>query len=216
MVSAEERKKRFLEAKAAAGGADQLMLQQKNKPYRLYFNDTGDIMCFTNDDGIHIQEGWETHDFTQPQLQILREKDLTRFRVKKDPKVDNLFSIELRPLETIFISADQDFLFEIKPHQKIENPDIKCSITKTQLVVTLSKTVKAEYKGVYPISATVNGSRLLKFYVTAENDPHDMYHYSVISLADLLANKQVKVDLDDDLRKYSVFTNKLFDTYVRI
>jgi hypothetical protein len=38
----------------------------------------------------------------------------------------------------------------------------------------------------------------------------------VISLADLLANKQVKVDLDDDLRKYSVFTNKLFDTYVRI
>lgn len=213
-ISAEERKKRFLENKQGAGGAQALIDNQKNKPYRVYFNDAGDIMCFTRDENQEISEEWHTHDFTQDQLQILKEKDLTRFRVKKDEKVDNLFSIELRPLETVYVSADEDFLYEIKPSDD-KKYDIAVSVTEEHLVISLHKNVKKSYKGVYPISATVKGSRLLKFYVTAKNDPHEMYHYSVVSLADLLSNDQVKVDLDDDLREYSVFTNKLFDTYIR-
>jgi len=212
--SAEERKKRFLENKQSAGGAQALIDNQKYKPYRVYFNDKGDIMCFSKDENQEISEDWHTHDFSQDQLQILKEKDLTRFIVKKDPKVDNLYSIELRPIETVYVSADEDFLYEVKPSDE-KKYDVTATITETHLVVSLHKTVKKSYKGVYPISATINGSRLLKFYVTAKNDPHEMYHYSVISLADLLSKDQVEIELDDDLREYSIFTNKLFDTYIR-
>ena len=45
------RKKRFLEAKEAAGGtAADLMKANKNKDYTVYFDDAGEIVCFTKED----------------------------------------------------------------------------------------------------------------------------------------------------------------------
>ena len=78
------------------------------------------------------------------------------------------------------------------------------------------KYVKQEvYKDVYPISATVNGQRLLKFFLTAEHDPHVMFHYEIISLAELITEKKVVRQLPGDLRHCSVYTVKLFDKYQR-
>lgn len=214
MVSkeAQERKKRFLANKNAAGGITALIDNTKFKPWRVYFDTEGEIMCFTKEESIDIQPDWLTHDFSPEQIQVLKEKDLSKFRIKKDPDVDNKYSIEIKPIETVYISADDDFLYKI-PEKKLY--DVQVKITVSTMVIKLSKKIKKKYKDVYPISATVNGSRLLKFYITAKDDPHDMYHYSIVSLADLLTKEEVIIELEHDMREYDVFTNKLFDSYAR-
>jgi len=214
MVSkqAKDRKKRFLENKTAAGGISALIDNSILRPWRVYFNQEGEIMCFTKEEGMAIQPDWLTHDFTPEQIQVLKEKDLSKFLVKKDPDVDNRYTIEIKPIETVYINADDDFLYKI-PEKKLY--DIQVKITVSTMVIKLSKKIKKKYKDVYPISATVNGSRLLKFYITAKDDPHDMYHYSIVSLADLLSKEEVIIELEHDMRDYDVFTNKLFDVYAR-
>lgn len=211
MASLEERKRAFLAAKDSAGGAESLALQQKTRPFSLYFDANGDITCFSNGENVVPQEGWLTHDFTREQLEVLVDRDLTKYRVRKDPKIDNLYSIELRPLESVYVKANDDFLYEISDEGS--DADLICKLTDTHLVIRMSKKAKSAYKGIYPISATVKGQRLLKFYVTAKNDPHVMYHYTMVSLADLLSEKEIKSETEVDLRGCSIFTIKLFDTY---
>lgn len=208
------RKKKFLEEKQKAGGADSLIEGLKNRPYTLYFNKSGEIVCFTQEENIIVHESWLTYDFSQEQLSILKDKDLARYRVKVDPTVDNLYSIEVNTIATTYTEAEKDFLSEIE-YSKAAAYDIRIAVTDTHLDVSLSNRAKSVYKDVYPISATINGQRLLKFFITSEHDPHIMYHYEVISLAELITEKKVSRELPADLRHCSVYTVKLFDKYQR-
>lgn len=211
------RKKRFLEAKEAAGGtAGDLIQQQQKKNYTLYFDEAGEIVCFTKEDVV-VNPEWLTHDFTQDQLKILigKEKEFQKYRVKIDSKVDNLYSIELKPIENAnIVDANKDFLYNIEPSES-KIWDIKIKVTETHLQIFMHDKIKEEYKDVYPISATRNGARLCKFYITAKDDPHTLFYYSTISLAELLSDDFAQRKLPSDLRNCSVFTIKLFDTYVR-
>jgi hypothetical protein len=211
-----ERRKRFLAEKEKAGGAENLIQAQKDKEWKLYFDKSGEIVCLTQNADTHIQEGWQTFNFSQEQLTILtsNQTESHKYRVNIDPKVDNLYSIELKSINTIYTEAEKDFLNEID-YGKSTSFDIKCSVNVDELVVSLSNKSKEVYKDVYPISATIKGQRLLKFFLTAEHDPHTMFHYEIISLAELITEKKVTRKLLGDLRHCSVYTVKLFDKYQR-
>ena len=207
------RKAAFVAAKEQAGGAESLWIQQKNKPWSVYFNEAGDILCFTNETQATLNEEWLTHDFTSEQLGMLHGKDLTKYRIRKEETEENVYVIELKPIETVYVSAKEDFLFAVEDNGA-RKWDLQLEVHKDDVVVKLGKAQLEKYKDVYPISATVNGQRLIKIFITATNDPHTMFHYQVIALADLLSNNgEVKFEVDIDFREYSFYTNKLFDTY---
>lgn len=214
--TASERRRRFLEAKQQSGGsAETLIEKQKNLPWRLYFDSAGSIQCFTNQPDFQANAEWLTHDFTQDQLEILKDKEPRKYMVVIDPKVENLYHIQLRPLEDAYIPTSNDFLVEVELGNKNTEYEILCEIKNNSLVVSMHADVKHEYENIYPISATRNGARILRFYITEPQDPHVMYEYKTVSLADLLTNEVVLRELGDDLENCSIYTNKIFDKYLR-
>ena len=96
-----ERKKRFLAEKEKAGGIDKLVQTHKEKPWVIYFTKAGEIVCFTQND-VDVKDDWETYDFSQEQLKILIDNmdDLFKYRINVDPTVDNLYSIQLKEINT--------------------------------------------------------------------------------------------------------------------
>lgn len=216
LSAAELRRQRFLEEKEKSGGsAVKLIAQVKNRPWRLFFDEDGEIQCFTQDTDPEILDTWKTHDFSQDQLKILHEKDLRKYRVKIDARVDNLYSIELKPIEDVHKPSTGDFMYEVVSSNDTEDFEIACWIVENQLYVQMHANVKLEYKDIYPVSATRNGFRMLRFYVTAPQDPHIMYEYKTVSIADLLTAPVVKRELGDNLEHCSIYTNKIFDKYSR-
>lgn len=215
--AAAERRRKFLEAKEQSGGsAEQLIESQKNLPWTLYFDSAGNIQCFTNQPEFVPNSDWLTHDFTQDQLEILKDKDHRKYMVVIDPKVENLYHIQLRPLDDVYIPSSRDFLTEVEYSDADSDYEIRCKIKDKQLIVSLHTDIKAEYADIYPISATRNGARILRFYVTEPHDPHVMYEYKTVSLADLLTHESVVRELGDDLEHCSLYTNKIFDKYQRV
>lgn len=211
-----ERKKRFLAEKEKAGNIEKLLDSYEKRDWKLWFDKQGEIVCFTQND-VKPNKDWLSHEFSQDQLKILvdNQDDLNRYWVCVDPEVDNLYSIEVKSIENNYVDSERDFMDEIA-YSKSALYDVKCSITQTpELVVELSKKAKEPYKKIYPISATIKGQRLLKFFITAENDPHVLFHYEVISLAELITEDKVKRKLPLDLRHCSIYTLKLFDKYQR-
>ena len=211
------RKKRFLAEKEKAGSAEKLMENLKERDWHLWFDKNGEIVCFTQQTDVLPNKDWLSHDFSQDQLKILVDNqiDINKYWIKVDPHVDNLYSIAVKSIENIFLDSEKDFLDEIT-YSKSALFDIKVSITNTpEIVVEMNKKTKEPYKDVYPISATIKGQRLLKFFITAENDPHVLFHYEVISLAELITETKVKRKLPLDFRHCSIYTIKLFDKYQR-
>jgi|TARA_A200000159_G_C7318945_1_gene337946 hypothetical protein len=210
-----DRKKRFLAEKEKAGSFKDLQEKQKVKDWTVYFNDFGDIVCLTQND-VDVKDNWKTYDFSQEQLKILvdNKDDLAKYCINIDPSVDNLYSIQLKEITSIYTESEKEFLNEIE-YGRSTSFDIKVAVNSADLVVTMSNKTKEPYKDVYPISATIQGQRLLKFFLTAEHDPHVMFHYEIISLAELITEKKVVREMPADLRRCSVYTVKLFDKYQR-
>jgi hypothetical protein len=213
MVSkeAEERRLRFQAAKAAAGGLAGLIKQELSKTPKVYFLDDGTIVSLSKDN-LELKDGWQVREFAEEQIKILEDNNWGLFYVKKDPLVDNLYSIESRPLESAVVSAENNSLLLIGTDTA--DYDCACKLTKTTFTVTLSKKTLAQYTDIDPASATVNGQKVLKFYFTAPNDPHIMIHSEYISLRSLL-EKAVSIKTKTDLTQTSIYTVKAFDKYVR-
>lgn len=208
------RRERFLREKERVGGdASKIISENKVAPYRVFFDSTGEIVAFTNDREFVPKETWNTYNFDSEQTKILAESETPeRYYVKVDPKVDNLYSIELRELDSVMVDVKTEFLQEVEVGK---SADVMLTVKNLEFSCALSAEAKAAYEGIYPVSATVNGQRLLRFYFTAPGDPHMMFHYETFSLADLLVNGTVTRKLPVDVRRYSVFTNMLFDSYAK-
>jgi hypothetical protein len=217
-----ERRKAFREEKLRRGGIEQVIQEEKDRAWRVWFNDQGEIVCFGQHDPEDRPDTWKTYEFTEEQIGRLRElddHDLSKFRVLPDPKNSERMMLDLKPLETVYLSKDRDFLSEIKPAadpSKPEQAQVTVSLHGNSLTVSLAKDVKETlYSEVFPVSATINGQRLLKFYVTAPGDPHIMYAYKTVALADLITQDSVTVKLDADLTGYGLYTIQQFDKYLR-
>jgi hypothetical protein len=213
MVSkeAEERRLRFQAAKEAAGGLAGLIKQELSKKPKVYFLNDGTIVSMSKED-IELKDGWQVREFDNEQVSILENNNWSLFYVKKDPLVDNLYSIESRPLESAVVSAENNSLLLIESSSK--NYDCMCKLTGTEFTVSLSKKTLEKYADIDPATATVNGQKVLKFYFTALNDPHIMIHSEYISLKALL-EKPVTIKTTADLTQTSIYTVKAFDKYVR-
>lgn len=213
MVSkeAEERRLRFQAAKEAAGGLAGLIKQELAKIPKVYFLSDGTIVSVSKEDML-LKEGWQVKEFSTEQVEILENNNWNLFYVKTDPLVDNLYSIESRPLESVVVSAENNSLLLID--NSSADYDCMCSLTKTTFTVTLSNSTIEKYANIDPMSATVNGQKVLKFYFTAPNNPHIMIHSEYISLKRLLENT-ITVNTTTDLTQTSIYTVKAFDKYVR-
>lgn len=211
---AKARREAFLKAKADAGDVNKLIEQIKNRPWQVFFTDDGEIVCFTNGETPEVLPEWKTYEFTREQTAVLHDQDLRRFRVKQNPKDASIYSIELKPIVNAKIAATTEFVTEVELGTTTKF-DVKVVLTESEFTVNLSKAAKKVYDGVYPISATVNGQRLLKFSFTELGDPHYVYHQEIVAIADLLVNDKVVRQMPTDLTSGSIYTNKLFDTYVR-
>ncbi len=215
MVSeAEERRLKFLEAKKAAGGsARDLMKQVEARPYTVYFDDAGSILCVTKEDVTPEPTWTNSHEFTWEQVRILEGKNTNLFYIKKDQFVDNLYSIESRPTEKIHVSADNDFLYLIP--ENVSNADITCCLSNIEFTVTLSEKILEKYSKIDKSQIAINGKKILKFFLTAKNDPHFMFTTISVALPNLVEKKTISFSLPSDYSQCSIYTSKVFDKYVR-
>lgn len=210
------RKKAFLKAKEEAGGTvEKLMKQSENRDWTLYFDMAGNIVCLTQEiDEVEIKKDWKTYDFNLDQLSILLKEnvEISNYWIVKDLLEENVYKIEIKPTENIYANAEKDFLYEIDSN--IKKAQISINVSQDALTVVLDrKIVEDNYSDMYPVSATVNGARMLKFFITAPGNPHVMYHSETISLSELIIRDEVVRPLPADCRSYSVYTIKHFDTY---
>lgn len=215
MVSkeAEERRLRFLAAKEAAGGSfASLIKQELAKKPKVYFLEDGTIVSITKEELDSIPNGWLYREFDDEQLSILEDKNWNLFYVKRDLLVDNLYSIESRPLESTVVSTENNSLALIEHNTEYE---CKCTLTSDLFIVELSDKILSKYKDIDPISASANGHKVLKFYFTAKNDPHIMLHSEYISLRQLLINKSVSIKINNIPSECSIYTVKAFNIYSR-
>ncbi len=214
MVSkeAEERRLRFLASKESAGGSfAALMKQELSKKPKVYFLNDGTIVSITKEE-IEANPEWQFREFDDNQLQILEGKNWNLFFVKKDLLVDNLYSIESRPLESTIVSAENNSLMLIDHNDDF---DCKCTLTKNQFIIELNDNILQKYKDIDPFTATANGHKILKFYFTAKNDPHIMLHSEYVLLRQLLTNKLLTIKIKDIPLECSIYTVKAFEKYSR-
>ncbi|MEY2867942.1 MAG: hypothetical protein RIR01_342 [Bacteroidota bacterium] len=215
MVSkeAEERRLKFLASKESAGGSfAALMKQELSKKPKVYFLKDGTIVSITKEE-IEVNSDWQCREFDDEQIQILEDKNWNLFYIKKDPLVDNLYSIESRPLESTVVSAENNSLMLIDISSTY---DCKCTLTSSNFTVELSDNLLEKYKDIDPVNATANGHKILKFYFTAKNDPHIMLHSEYISLRQLLINKSIVVPIKNIPLGCSIYTVKAFEKYSRV
>ena len=217
MVSkeAEERRLRFLAAKEAAGGSfASLMKQELSKKPKVYFLEDGTIVSITKED-IDVNPNWLCREFDEEQLQILEDQNWNLFYIKKDPLVDNLYSIESKPLESSVVSSENMSLTCISQNENLSAECI-CSLNEYKFTVTLSETLLDQYKDIDPFTATANGQKVLKFYFTAPQDPHFMFHSEYVNLANLLKYGSISITLPELYSNCSIYTVKAFNSYTRV
>ena len=215
MVSkeAEERRLKFLASKESAGGSfAALMKQELSKKPKVYFLDDGTIVSITKEE-LLANKDWQCREFDDNQIQILEGKNWNLFYVKKDPLIDNLYSIESRPLESTVVSAENMSLLLIESGEDCE---CVCTLNNNIFTVEISNKVKEKFANIDPSVATINGQKVLKFYFTAPNDPHIMFHSEYISVKKLLTETKLTFKNINVPTNCSIYVVKAFDSYSRM
>ena len=213
LSEAEKRRRRFIKAKKEAGGSfGDLQVQIHNRPWYVYFLLDGEIVA-VSPEKLKKKKGWKEQTFTKEQVDILKGKNVQLYRVRQDPNIETVFSIELKPIESVYVRSEDDFVTLIEYGNK--KSDISLSIKDKKFTITLSKKQKTKYAKVDLEDATAKGSKTLKFYFTSLNDPHFMIYSVNVDLKDLISKDNVSMIVPANLNKCSIYTIKLFDTYVR-
>ena len=214
LSEAEKRRRRFLKAKKDAGGdIESLQAATFNRDFIVYFNADGDILSYSQEK-VKKQRGWKQATFTREQVEILKGKNTNLYRVIQDPNIDTVYSIELKPVESVFVRTEQSFVTLIEEGKKT-GADIIVNFVDGNFVVAVTKKILKKYKDIEPKLANINGSKVLKFYFTSLRDPHFLVHNINVSLEDLLTKVKVETKVPPKMNQCSVYTLKLFDKYVR-
>jgi len=211
------RKKRFNKIKKDAGGdAHDLQRQLSEQDYQIFWDSQGEIRYFgpVSEKVLKSKfKGCKSSVFTAEQVEILKAQGTNGYIIVTDPNVETVHTIQVRPIESQFVSHEDEFLSLIE--EGVKRPDISVNINKKDFTVKCSKSILNKYKDTDLATATAKGSKLLKFYFTSINDPSFMVHSLNVNLPELLENKQVKKILPIDLSQCSLYTVKIFDKYVR-
>ena len=109
LSEAEKRRRRFIKAKKEAGDFYNLQVNEFKKDYTVWYTPDGTIVSVTKEK-ITPQKGWKSTVFKNEQIEILKGKNLNLYRVVQDPNIDTVFSIELRPIESLYVRSEDDFV----------------------------------------------------------------------------------------------------------
>lgn len=206
------RRDAFLKTKEEAGGYDALVKAKATRPINFYFDIDGEIKGISHT--LIVDSEWNHYQFTQEQTEIMYGKPVNLFFVRKDTQHDQLYHLELKPVEYVFKRVADLFLVEV-PYEESDQYEVRIAVKEQHFEVTLHTDVLAAYNGISSENATANGKRGLRFYFTAWKDPHFMLHYLDINIEQLIKNKQVRVPLPIDLRQCSVYVSAAFTKYIR-
>jgi len=209
------RKKAFLKEKENYKDAHDLQKALLKREYIVWWNDDGDIVGFTQEPDQYKKQikKHNSATFSSEQVEIIRNNGSHGYCVKTDPEVDTVHYIQLKQEESTFVTHEKHNLSLIEDN--VKRADITVSLKGKEFTIKCSKTVLNKYKNKNLSSATASGSRLLKFYFTAENDPSFLMHNTNITLPDLLEKQEVTRLLPTDMGQCSIYTIKIFDKYVR-
>jgi hypothetical protein len=214
LTEAEKRRRRFLKNKKDAGGTiAELQMQVSYADVYIYFDDDGEIMAVSPTKQ-KLGKGIKEEIFTREQASILENVDTTGFRIRQDSNVDTVFIIENKPIESVFVKSEDDFV-KLVEFNKSKTADITVTTKDKMFMVTLSKKQKTKYKKIATDEATAKGSKALKFYFTSKNDPHFMIYSINVKLPDLITKDEVAIPIPANLHECSIYTIGLFDTYSR-
>ncbi len=214
LSEAEKRRRRFLKAKKDAGGdIESLQAKEYHKDFQVLFDKEGNILGYSQEK-IAKKRGQFLQTFKREQVEILKGKNTDLYRVAQDPNIDTVFSIELKPVESVFVRTEQSFVTLIDEGKKT-GADLLVSFADGNFVVEVTKKVLKKYKDIEPKLANINGSKVLKFYFTSLRDPHFLVHNINVKLEDLLTKQKVSTKVPPKMNQCSVYTLKLFDKYVR-
>ena len=213
LSEAEKRRRRFVKEKNKYDDLNDLIKTNIEADVNVYFNENGDILQIGN-----IKRKKSKSEkmivMKREQTDILNGKNWNLYKIAQDPIVDTVFRIELRPTEDLFVKSDEEFLQKIE-FDNSKSYDVSISIEEYSIIISLSKKAKKIFAKQDPQNVSIKGSKVLKFYFTAENDPHYMIHGINVFLKDLISQEKVSVKVPLDLIQCDVYTYKLFDKYVR-
>lgn len=219
MVSPEasKRKKRFLKLKKEHGGIEGIQKFIRETKWNLWFDDEGDIMALSKNPNKKFSKKFKHTVFTQEQIDILKDKSWSLFRVRTDPKSDEIHYLEPRPIDAGVVTTSSQFLTLIKlASKKSRIYDIKLELTEDEFIVTGHTRLLSKYDGIAPVNYTASGKKQLTFHFTSINDPSFLLHTITIPLVELIANKQVAIKMETDMRQCSIYTLKAVDKYIRV
>ena len=212
-LDAMARKNRFLKNKEKHGNGEQYIKYLNERPYRLYFDDRGEIVCLTREE-VEVQPGWNTYDFDKQKLFELKyfEKELHKYHVIQ--KEDKTLDVQLKLFIRQYSDQEKNELMLVELGDEVADFIIK--ITSHEIIFQLSDAAKKQFQGKYPIGATIKGKRIFHFYFSPSEN-HDVYaHRETVSMFELLTNDVVVKYPPGNFRQYDLFTLKLFDKYVRV
>lgn len=213
------RKKAFVKQKETFKDVHDLQKALLKRDYVVWWNDDGDIVGFTQEPDQYKKQikKYKSATFSSEQVEIIKNNGSHGYCIKTDPEVDTVHYIQLKEEESTFVTHEKHNLSLIEGD--VKRADIIVSLKGKEFTIKCSKTVLNKYKDKDLLrdlsSATASGSRLLKFYFTAENDPSFLIHNTNITLPDLLEKQEVTRLLPTDLGQCSIYTIKIFDKYVR-
>lgn len=96
----------------------------------------------------------------------------------------------------------------------VENPDILLTYdhVKDSLTISLRDELKAYAMTMY--SNVGKQKQRIEFYVSAKNDPNQLYGILHLDMMDLIAKGSVEFSsFEFDIERVSIFTRKIFDSY---
>jgi len=196
--------KKFKELKEKLGGdVASIMKYKAELPYKIYFDDQGNITYFGNSD-VTPEDTWLTHDFTQDQLDVLKKHGTRKYFIHKDKIIDNLYSVQPRTYEL----TKRVVLHLEEIDISNEESDINCELHKDKIKIYLGEKIKNNI-GKSSISA-----KTLYFYLTAKKDPHWLFETIEVPTDQLLHDDfAFDIQLEDRKESLSLYTKKIFDSY---
>ena len=206
------RKQRFLEEKGEAGSFEKLIEKNDHRYLFLYFDERGDIMSLSKQPPSEVNPIWQTYDFDQHELAMLKDKDLNQFWVATDSK--GKAKVQLRPQATVYATMSADDLTHVEFGEG--EADMYVSIKEDCATIRLDAAVKKRFEGTYPIQATVQGKRIFKLFITDPEQLNVIYDTITVSMVELLTQDIITKDLVADLRHCQIHTAPLFDKYLRV
>ena len=194
-------------------------LAQQQSDRHVYFDDKGTI-CYYGRTESDEHLDYSHAVFTYDQCSIFEDssnnKSVNDYLVLVNPNEEGVFTFVTKVVELEKFKSASKMLSQVRLSESTEF-DVKIQAVKDTITVSLSEKLRTNItKNVDVSNFTFKGEQRMALYVTSLDDPHFLYDSIEISLQELFKNEQLVFELNNDCTNKSIYTKKLFDTYIRV